>query len=154
MQGCLDEIHRCEVIDFLISRPESDEDVTAAILPGEVVLLSFWAAWCGPCMAEIPHEVSIAEMYRERPFAIVGVNADTNRQEIKPALIERKISWQSFWCGDAGPDGAIPRAWNITSWPTTYLIDESGTIRGKHLSDATLEKTIAELVAEAESLVK
>lgn len=105
-------------------------------------------------MAEIPHEVMIAETYRGRPFAIVGVNADANRQEIKPALIEHEISWQSFWCGDARHLGPIPRAWNITSWPTTFLIDGNGVIRRKRLSGSSLESAIAELVAEAECFLE
>ncbi len=119
---------------------------------GKVVLLSFWATWCGPCMAEIPHERKLVELYSERPFAIVGVNADMDNTELQRALKQFGISWRSFSCGSQGPLGPIAKEWNVSRWPTVYLIDHTGVIRGKNLNlrGEALEAKLAELISEAE----
>lgn len=118
---------------------------------GKVVLLSFWATWCGPCMAEVPQQRRLVEAYADRPFAIVGVNADREVESVLPTLEENKITWESFWNGPEGPVGSITRAWHVTGWPTNYLLDHRGVIRGKSLRGPRLDTTVDELVAEAEA---
>jgi thiol-disulfide isomerase/thioredoxin len=117
---------------------------------GKVVMISFWASWCGPCMALVPHELELLEQYTHRPFAIVGVNSDPEREKLKLVLEENKITWRSFWCGEKGPFGAIPTLWSVQSWPTLYLLDRTGVIRANDLSGTALDEKIAELVDEAE----
>jgi thiol-disulfide isomerase/thioredoxin len=117
---------------------------------GKVVLVSFWASWCGPCMELVPHERELVERYQGRPLAIVGVNADPDREELKPVLEKNRITWQSFWCGSKGPLGTIPITWNVRSWPTVYLLDGTGVIRAKNLLGPALDAKIEALVAEAE----
>lgn len=134
----------------IIGKDLNGEALSLSNYRGKVVLLSFWATWCGPCMAKIPHERKLVELYSDKPFAIVGVNADIDEAELKRSLDKFGISWHSFSCGTKGPLGPIPKAWNVSSWPTVYLIDHTGVIRGKHLSDAAIETKLAELVPEAE----
>jgi thiol-disulfide isomerase/thioredoxin len=117
---------------------------------GKVVLLSFWATWCGPCMALVPHERELAARYKGKPFVIIGVNADLKKEQVKPVLKEQGITWRSFWCGEEGPNGTIPKQWNVTGWPKLYLIDRAGVIRRKGGRD--LDAMIAKLVAEAEAV--
>ncbi|HEX3655561.1 MAG TPA: thioredoxin-like domain-containing protein [Pirellulales bacterium] len=117
---------------------------------GKVVVLSFWASWCIPCMELVPRERELVEQYQSRPFALVGVNADNDREELKPLLKEHRITWRSFWCGEKGSFGEIPVTWNVQGWPTAYLIDSAGVIRAKNVFGTALDKKIAELVAEAE----
>jgi thiol-disulfide isomerase/thioredoxin len=114
---------------------------------GKVVMLSFWATWCGPCMGMVPHERDLVEQYQGRPFVLIGVNGDPDRENVRPVLEKEAITWRSFWCGEQGPLGPIPRSWNVMAWPTVYIIDHTGVIRGKSLHDALIEK----FVAEAES---
>lgn len=121
---------------------------------GKVVMLSFWGSWCGPCMGLVPHERELAELYKDKPFALIGVNSDQDKATLKPVLEEYKISWRSFWCGPEGPEGSIARAWNVNGWPTIYLIDHAGVIRGKQLMGTVLDAKIAELVSEAERAAK
>jgi len=121
---------------------------------GKVVLLSFWASWCGPCMAEVPHERKLVEQYQGKPFELVGVNADIARGELDRAVDKFDISWRSFSCGPAGPLGPIAKAWNVSSWPTVYVIDHEGVIRGKNLSGAALDAKLAELVPAAEQAIR
>ncbi|MDB5390531.1 MAG: hypothetical protein JWM11_6177 [Planctomycetaceae bacterium] len=117
---------------------------------GKVVLLSFWASWCGPCMAEVPHERELVQRHANRPFVLLGVNADLEKSSVTPILKQEQITWRSFWCGEKGPFGLIARTWNVNAWPTVYLIDHSGVIRAKTLQDAALE----ELIVEAEKAMK
>jgi len=116
---------------------------------GKVVLLSFWATWCGPCMALVPQERELAARYKGKPFVIIGVNADLKKERVKPVLKEQAITWRSFWCGEEGPNGTIPKKWNVTGWPRLYLIDRAGVIRSR--GRRNLDEMIAKLVAEAEA---
>ena len=101
-------------------------------------------------MAEVPHERKLVERYEGKPFELVGVNADVDPSELERGLDKFDIRWRSFSCGPAGPLGPIAKAWNVSSWPTVYVIDHAGVIRGKHLSGEALDAKLAELVPAAE----
>jgi thiol-disulfide isomerase/thioredoxin len=118
---------------------------------GKTVMLSFWASWCGPCMGLIPHERELVEKYKERPFALIGVNGDPEKKDLKKVLETNKITWRSFWCGDKGPEGPIPMTWNVNSWPTVYVIDATGVIRSKNAHGKSLDARIEEWVKKTEA---
>jgi hypothetical protein len=94
-----------------------------------------------------PHERSLVKKLEGKPFALIGVNSDKDRDEAKKLNEERQVSWRSFWDGPttAGP---IASTWNVYSWPTIYVLDARGVIRGKNLRDAPLEKLVEELLKE------
>lgn len=117
---------------------------------GRVVMLAFWASWCGPCMAAVPRERELAERYAGRPFAFVGVNGDEDRAHALAVQTEHRVPGRSFWNGPAGAGGPIAKAWNVSGWPTVYLIDADGVIRGKQAGETETDALIATLVAEAE----
>jgi thiol-disulfide isomerase/thioredoxin len=117
---------------------------------GKVVMLSFWGTWCGPCMALVPHEREIVERFKGKPFALIGVNSDANKEQVHKALEKNKITWRSFWCGEKTVFGPIPTAWNVNGWPTVYVLDEKGIIRSKQAMGQSLDKVLAKLVAEVE----
>ena len=81
---------------------------------GKVVLLSFWGSRCSPCMALVPHERRLVARFAGRPFAVVGVNSDEDKEQVRPVVERNGISWRSFWCGPKGMSGDIPRAWNVS----------------------------------------
>ena len=97
-----------------------------------------------------PHERSLVEQYRNRPFAILGVNSDADRARIQSVIEEKQLNWRSFWNGGS-TDGPISRAWNVRIWPTLYLIDHEGVIRAKNLRGEDLDRAIAEWVEKAEA---
>ncbi|CAN5342831.1 hypothetical protein BH10PLA2_BH10PLA2_26560 [soil metagenome] len=117
---------------------------------GKVVLLVFWASWCSPCMAEVPHERELVDKFKNRPFVLVGVNGDEKKPEAEKAIAKHSINWRSFWNGTEGPIGSIARAWNVRGWPTVYVIDAKGIIRQKYLRGARLDGSLEKLVAETE----
>lgn len=117
---------------------------------GKVVVLVFWGSWCGPCMAQVPHERLLAERMRGRPFVLVGVNSDEDREALKATIGREKITWRS-WFDDGRAGGPIARRWNVSSWPTVYVLDPRGVIRARPGGyDAFLDKMVDDLVGEAE----
>jgi thiol-disulfide isomerase/thioredoxin len=121
---------------------------------GKVVLLSFWGSWCGPCMSLVPHERELVEKYKEKQFALIGVNSDPDKEKLKKVIQKQQITWRSFWCGKNGPDGELATTWNVNGWPTVYLIDHAGVIRAKNLLGSALDTRIHKLVAEAEKTTR
>ena len=116
-----------------------DQPMKLSDYRGKVVLLSFWATWCPPCMRLIPHERQIANRFRDRPFAIVGINGDSDAAAIKKAVVTHGITWRSFH--DKGiKGGTISERWKIVGWPELYLIDQEGIIREKWLDTPPPEK--------------
>ena len=96
----------------------------------------------------IPHERSLVERFKDKPFAIVGVNSDDDLDFYKKEAAKTGVTWRSFW----DSTGEIAERWNIQGWPTIYLIDHKGVIRHKDIyGDEAIDKALEQLVAEAEA---
>jgi peroxiredoxin len=117
---------------------------------GKVVLLVFWASWCGPCMADVPHEKELFERFKGRPFTIVGINGDTTLNAAQKAVSQNQMLWRSFGPG-AATGGDIAKQWNVRVWPTVYVIDHRGIIREKHLRREELDEPLNTLIVAAEA---
>jgi len=118
---------------------------------GRVTLLVFWASWCGPCMAAVPHEKRVAERLKGRPFTLVGVNGDSDAAFAAKAIVRAGISWRSFRNADHAGGPSISAQYNLSHWPTVYVLDHRGVIRAKGVSGDELDGVLDELVAEAEA---
>lgn len=119
---------------------------------GKVVLLSYWAMWCAHCVEIIPHEKAIAKRFEAEPFAILGVNGDSDLQIAQAGVTQHGISWRSFR-DEQAEELKISEAWSVRGWPTLYVIDREGIIRKRCLSYESFEEigdTIAHLI-EGES---
>jgi thiol-disulfide isomerase/thioredoxin len=119
---------------------------------GKVVVLSFWAAWCGPCMGLVPDEKELVDRMKGRPFAFIGVNGDGDRATAKAVAAREGINWRSFW--DGGSQAGISLRWGVSRWPSTYLIDAQGIIRDVDLVREELDRSALELVAATEAVTK
>jgi hypothetical protein len=97
-----------------------------------------------------PHERSLVEKFKDRPFVILGVNSDASRDLVKQVVEKQKLTKRSFWDGGS-TDGPIANRWNIPGWPTLYLIDHAGTIVRQVYKD---EELIEEKVKAAEAARK
>jgi thiol-disulfide isomerase/thioredoxin len=123
---------------------------------GKVVVLDFWATWCGPCRAMIPHERELVEKMKDKPFVFVSISADEQKDTLKQFLTKEKMPWTHWWAGNGGDESkeTIVEKWNIRAFPTLYLIDSKGVIRKKYVGSPQgdeLDKEIAALVKEAEA---
>jgi peroxiredoxin len=128
-----------------VGRDLDGRPITLGDYRGKTVLLNFWATWCGICVANFPAERELVERYRGRPFALVGVNSDGDLQTARDTVARHHLNWRSFWDGPDGRDGPIARLWVIEGWPTTYLIDPKGMIRGIDLGPTELEFELEKL---------
>src|SRR5262245_48820634 len=97
----------------------------------------------------IPHERSLVEKLKDEPFALIGVNSDP-KDTLRMAMASEKISWRSFWDGGS-TGGPIASRWNVSGWPTIFVLDAKGVIRAKDLRDEAMEQKVEELLAELEA---
>jgi thiol-disulfide isomerase/thioredoxin len=115
---------------------------------GKVVLLSFWATWCFPCMKLVPHERELVEKLSGKPFVLLGVNEDSDEAAIKKAVAKHKINWRSFHDKRPGRR-AVSQEWKVIGPPTLYLIDDKGIVRKRWVGAPPAE----ELGREVDQLV-
>jgi len=117
---------------------------------GKVVLLDFWATWCGPCKSMIPHERDLTEKLKDKPFAILSVSVDDEKKDLAEFLGQEKMPWTHWW---DGPKGPVVKLFRVKAFPTLLLIDAKGVVRNKWVSspgNEVLDKAVNELVAEAQ----
>ena len=95
-----------------------------------------------------PHERSLVKRLEGKPFALIGVNSDPDKDKLKERMTKEQITWRSFWNGPKGPDGPISHAWNVRGWPTIYVLDAKGTIRFKGVRGEAMDKAVDELLKE------
>lgn len=94
----------------------------------------------------IPRERSLADKLKDKPFALLGVNSDEDNDALKQRLTAEQMPWRHFF--DGSTEGPIATKWNVSAWPTTYVIDAEGVIRGRDLRDERAEQMIEKLLAE------
>jgi thiol-disulfide isomerase/thioredoxin len=118
---------------------------------GKVVLLDFWAHAFPPCRAGYPIERALVKRLVGKPFVILGVNADSDKEALANTIESEKITWRSWYDGGS-PGGPIATRWDVEVWPTLFLIDHRGVVRKRFLGWADinrLEESIDRLVKEA-----
>lgn len=112
---------------------------------GKVVLVDFWATWCGPCVGELPNVLAAYEKHHPNGFEIVAISRDQDLARLKAFIEEKKMPWQQYF---DGLDNKIAEKYAISLIPTTFLIDASGTLIARDLRGAELEKAVAEALAK------
>ena len=93
-----------------------------------------------------PHERSLVERLKDQPFALIGVNSDKDKDTLRARMTEENITWRSFWNGPEGTRGPISARWNVTGWPTIYVIDHEGVIRYKNVRGEKMDAAVDELL--------
>mgnify|MGYP003624435581 FL=1 len=97
-----------------------------------------------------PHERSLVKRLSGKPFALLGVNSDSDRDKVKDVIKEKGLTWRSFWNGGS-INGPISTAWNVRGWPTIYVLDENGVIRFQNVRGEAMDKAVDSLLASLEN---
>jgi len=95
-----------------------------------------------------PHERSLGKRLEGKPFALLGVNSDS-KERVRQAMKKENITWRSWWDGGS-TDGPIANAWNVSGWPTIYVLDAKGVIRHKNVRGEEMDKAVDALLKELE----
>jgi thiol-disulfide isomerase/thioredoxin len=113
---------------------------------GKVVVVAFWATWCGPCMRMVPHQRELVKRLDGKPFALLGVNNDRagDRKKVRERVAQEGITWRSWW--DGGPEGPIATRWCVEGWPAVYVLDAKGVIRYRGVTGDRLGEAVEALL--------
>ena len=100
-------------------------------------------------MAMIPHEKTLVKRLEKEPFALIGINSDGSVEQLREILKTREINWRQ--AVDGSTEGPLATRWNISGWPTIYVIDAKGVIRYRDVREEAMDKAVDALLAEAKS---
>jgi thiol-disulfide isomerase/thioredoxin len=121
--------------------------LTPAAYKGKVLLIDFWATWCGPCVAEMPNVKNIYAKFHPQGFEIVGISLDQSRDRLDQYIKSNQIAWPQYFDGKWWNNDVAVR-YGIKSIPTTILVDKTGKIRYKSVRGKQLESAVQQLLAE------
>lgn len=131
-----------------IALPSMNGDtIRLSSLKGKVVLLDFWASWCGPCRESNKELVKIYSKYKSKGFEIFGVSIDDQKNKWQSAIKKDKISWLQV-NDNGGWDAKTIADWGINAIPTSYLIDKEGKLMAMDLEGKELERALRYLLEE------
>jgi peroxiredoxin len=151
-QAATDQAEREPAPDFTL-QDERGEDVTLSDYQGKVVLLNFWATWCGPCKIEMPWFVEFQRKYKDQGFSVLAVSLDSEGWEVvRPFVNELELNFPAM----VGSDEMADEFGGVVALPTTFVIDRQGRIASTHaglISKSNYEEEIEQLLEDDSRLV-
>ncbi|NUP95914.1 MAG: TlpA family protein disulfide reductase [Planctomycetaceae bacterium] len=96
----------------------------------------------------LPHEKTLVERLKDKPFALIGINSDGDADTVKKLLKDEGITWRNAI--DGSTEGPWARKWNVSGWPTIYVLDSKGVIRYRDVRDEEMEEAVLKLLGEIE----
>ena len=130
-------------LDFQVTDLKG-EPLSLSQYRGQVVLLDFWATWCGPCIVEMPNVKQTYAKYKNQKFEIIGISLDQSMEPLETYIASEGLAWRQY----LDSSGRIANMYNVRAIPSTFLIDGTGIIRQVNLRGSALEMAVAELVRE------
>jgi peroxiredoxin len=121
------------------------KSIKLSSLRGKVVLIDFWASWCGPCRRENPNVVRLYNAYKSKGFEIYGVSLDDNKDKWQNAITHDGLTWKHV-SDLKGWSSAAAQAYQVSSIPFTVLLDKNGRIIAKGLRGEELEQKLSEIL--------
>jgi peroxiredoxin len=116
-----------------------------AAYKGKVVLVDFWATWCGPCVQELPNVVAAYQKYHSQGFEVIGISLDKDRDALTAFIKSHQMTWPQYFDG-RGWENKLAQAYGIQSIPATFLLDGEGRIVAKGLRGEALAAKVGELL--------
>ena len=113
--------------DFAL-KSDSGENLRLSEFRGEVVMINFWASWCGPCRQEMPLLDELYAQYQPMGFTILGVNVEENSSKAKQMLGDAPVNFPVLFDNDS----EVSKLYNVVAMPSTVLVDRNGNVRYLH----------------------
>jgi thiol-disulfide isomerase/thioredoxin len=119
-------------------------------LQGKVVLIDFWATWCGPCREALPNIQKIAQKFQGQPLVILSVSLDRDESKWKDFIAKNNMTWLQY--RDGGFEGSLAHLFSVNAIPHTFTIDADGVLQDEHIGDASIDGKLKKLCARAHEL--
>lgn len=116
-------------------------EIDLAKMTDKVVLVDFWATWCGPCVAEMPNVIAAYEKYKEKGFEVIGISLDEDKAAVEKFVSDKGMTWPQYFDGK-GWENELAQKFGIGSIPATFLIGKGGKIVASNLRGPALEEAI------------
>lgn len=95
----------------------------------------------------LPHERELMKRLADKPFVLLGINSDESRSALQKIMKDENITWPNIYDGPPGPGGGtIANRWNVSGWPTIYVLDHEGVIRYRDVRDKEMDMAVEELL--------
>jgi thiol-disulfide isomerase/thioredoxin len=128
--------------DFVL-KDQNNQPVKLADYKGKVVIVNFWATWCGPCKVEIPDFVKLYADYKDKGLVIVGISIDDSPEQLQSFMREFKMNYPVV---QMRPE--VEDAWGpFYGYPTSFVVARDGSICTKHLGPASYDQFASEIKA-------
>jgi thiol-disulfide isomerase/thioredoxin len=134
------------VPNFKITTTEG-KTISMEQLQGKVVLLDFWATWCGPCKQALPHIKELVKKFDGQPLVVISISLDEDEPTWKSFIAQNSMNWIQY--RDGNFDGPIATQFRVKAIPTTFSIDANGFVQDQQIGQGEIEKTLEKLVAQA-----
>lgn len=129
----------------IVQNDVNDKPLALSSLKGKVVLIDFWASWCGPCRQENPNVVRVYNQYKDKGFTIFSVSLDEKKDAWLKAIEADNLSWPNHVSDLKGWKSAAAATYGVSSIPATFLIDETGKLIAMNLRGPQLEQKLQEI---------
>ena len=144
------ELARARMAPAFSVTTEGGQRISMDELQGKVVLMDFWATWCGPCREALPHMKRIAQKFSGEPLVVLSVSLDSDEQKWKSFVAQNEMTWPQY--RDGGFEGRLARAFGVDAIPHTFTIDSDGVLQDEKVGDAAIEGKLKKLIAQAKQL--
>jgi peroxiredoxin len=113
---------------------------------GKIVLIDFWATWCGPCVHELPNVLKVYQADHAKGFDIIGVSLDSDKDKLTSFIKQKGMTWPQYFDGKAW-ENEISTKYGVDSIPATFLLGRDGKILGKDLRGDALATAVTTALA-------
>jgi peroxiredoxin len=131
--------------DFKVKDHRSGREISPETLKGKIVLMDFWATWCRPCLAELPHVKGTHETFSHAGFEVFGISLDDNRAKLDRMIADREMDWLHHYDGKKWKNELAVK-FGVHSVPANLLVDQKGIVRGVNLRGKAVRNMVAKLL--------